>query len=98
MEAAYSHLRDEYSNEPLIEKSTRVLALREQTQKVQDTLRTLDVTSEEWISYSQEFRQYVKQIAVEMEGINVNVTEGKSAAEMGIEAAMHKAQKLELVK
>jgi histidinol-phosphate/aromatic aminotransferase/cobyric acid decarboxylase-like protein len=97
MEKAYEHLRKEYSNEPLVEKSTRVLALKEQTEKIQAILRTVASDSEEWLSYSQEFRQYVKQIAVEMEGIQVNVTDGKAAAERAIEAAIAKKAKLELV-
>lgn len=98
MDAAYSHLREEYKNEPMIEKSTRVMALREQAVKLQGVLRSLPVDDEAWISYSQELRQYVKQIAVEMEGINVNVTDAKSAAELAIDAAMAKAAKLQIVK
>jgi hypothetical protein len=98
LDKAYGHIRKEYANESLVEKSTRVLALREQTQKIQRTLRDLAVESAEWISYSQEFRQYMKQIAVEMEGIQVNVTDGKAAAERAIEAAIAKKAKLELVK
>lgn len=98
MDRAYEHLRQEYSNEPLIEKSTRVMALREQAQKLQGLLRTLSMEDEVWISYSQELRQYMKQISVEMEGIQVNVTEGKSAAELAIEAATAKAKTLSLVK
>jgi len=98
MEKAYSNLREEYKNEPMIEKSTRVMALREQAVKLQGVLRSLSVEEEEWISYSQELRQYIKQIAVEMEGINVNVTDAKSAAELAIDAAMAKAAKLELVR
>lgn len=98
MASAYEHLRKEYSNEPVIEKSTRVMALREQATKIQALLRNLAVDSEGWLEYSQEFRQYIKQIAVEMEGIQVNVSEGKSAAELAIEAAMEKQRKLEVVK
>ncbi len=98
VEDAYAHLRREFSNEPVIEKSTRVLALREQVLKLQSVLRTLAVEEEEWISYSQEFRQYIKQIAIEMDGIQVNVMEGKSAAEMAMAAAVDKKSKLKLVK
>jgi hypothetical protein len=98
MEKAYENLRAEYKNEPLIEKSTRVMALREQTAKLQAFLRTLPTEAEAYISYSQELRQYIKQISVEMDGINVNVTDGKSATEVALDAAMAKAKKLELVK
>ena len=98
MEEAYTGLRREFSNEPIIEKSTRVMALREQALKLQGLLRTLGVEEEEWIEYSQEFRQYIKQIAIEMDGIQVNVMEGKSAAEMAMAAAVEKKSKLKLVK
>jgi hypothetical protein len=98
MRAAYATLRDEYANEPMIEKSTRVMALREQAVKLQGVLRSLPVDDEAWISYSQELRQYVKQISIEMDGINVNVNDAKSAAEQGIDAALAKAAKLKLVK
>jgi hypothetical protein len=98
MEEAYATLRKEYSNEPVIEKSTRVMALREQAVKLQGLLRELPVSDPEWREYSQEFRQYIKQIATEMEGIQVNVTEGKSAVEVAMEAALAKQRKLELVK
>ena len=98
MDEAYAHLRQEFSNEPIIEKSTRVMALREQTLKLQGLLRSISVDSEEWISYSQEFRQYIKQIAIEMDGIQVNVMEGKSAAEVAIEAALSEKRHLEVVR
>ncbi len=98
MAEAYEHLRAEFSNEPVIEKSTRVMALREQALKLQGVLRDLPVDEEEWLSYSQEFRQYIKQIAIEMDGIQVNVMEGKSAAELAIEAALSKQKKLHIVK
>ena len=73
------------------------MALREQALKLQEILRTVPTSAEDWLDYSAEFRQYVKQIAVEMEGIQVNVTEGKSATELALDAAMSKAKKLELV-
>jgi len=100
MAQAYDHLRKEYSNEPVIEKSTRVMALREQALKLQALLRTLAVDTPPWVEYSQEFRQYIKQIAIEMDGIQVNVSEHKAAAEVAIEAALAKQQKrkLEIVK
>ncbi len=97
MEEAYTNLRQEFSNEPIIEKSTRVMALREQALKLQGLLRLTGVDEEEWISYSQEFRQYIKQIAIEMDGIQVNVMEGKSATELALEAALSKRTHLEVV-
>lgn len=96
MEEAYDHLRKEYSNEPVIEKSTRVMALREQAVKLQTVLRNLPVDTEDWITLSQEFRQYVKQIATEMDGIQVNFNEGKSPTELALEAALARKRKLEV--
>jgi len=99
MDQAYKTLREEYVNEPMIEKSTRVMALREQASKLQRLLRDqLSIEDEAWISYSQELRQYIKQIAIEMDGINVNVNEAQSAAEMAMDAALAKAAKIKLVK
>lgn len=96
MSEVYDQLRKEYSNEPVVEKSTRVLALREQAVKLQKVLRGLPV-DKEWLDFSAEFRQYIKQIATEMEGLQINISEGKSAAELAIEAALAKRAKLKVV-
>jgi len=88
MDQAYTQLKAEYADEPLVEKSTRVLSLRDQALKIKALLATLPVSDEFWIGDSQEFRQYIKQISVEMEGLQITVADGRSPIEMALEQAL----------
>ena len=88
MDVSYTQLKSEYADEPLIEKATRVLALQEQAKKLQRLLDRLCVDEREWLSYSEEFRQYIKQISVEMEGLQITVADGRSPIEVALQKVM----------
>jgi hypothetical protein len=71
---AYKKLRSEYQEQPLIEKSTRMM-------------EGLPVGSEGWMLCSNEFRQYGKMISTEMEGLQVTVDD-RTPSERAFQAAL----------
>lgn len=71
-------IRDEWINEPLAEKSSRIHALQEQATKLQRMLRNLPpeaIGSQEYYKLSQEFRGYMAQLRQETEPLRVQKDE-----------------------
>jgi hypothetical protein len=84
---AYKKLRSEYQEQPLIEKSTRMMAYRDQMVRLRHVMEGLPVGSEGWMLCSNEFRQYGKMISTEMEGLQVTVDD-RTPSERAFQAAL----------
>lgn len=69
----HEKIRKTFLDEPLVEKGTRVLKLREKARELDRLLQRLAPEEEAWIGYSQEFRQYLKMIKEEVEGTKIQL-------------------------
>lgn len=69
----HAEIRKRYLDEPLIEKGTRVLALRKQARRLGAMLDELTVIDDEWFEASAEYRQYMKLIKDEIEGSKITL-------------------------
>ena len=91
MADAYKKLRKEYADQPLVEKSTRVVAYRDQMLKIRAVMNILPVGEEGWLEMSNEFRQYGKMIFQETEGLHITVDD-KTPMEKALAAALASAE------
>ena len=87
MEKAYKKLRKEYSQQPLIEKSTRLLAYRDQMLKIRAVMNSIPVGDEGWLELSVEFRQYGNMIFKETEGMHITIDD-QTPMELALIAAL----------
>jgi len=69
----FSEIRETFANEPLVDKSTRVLAIREKALALGRMLDLLSMSDESWMDFSAEYRHYLKMIRDEMEGLKISV-------------------------
>lgn len=69
----FREIRDTFAEEPLVDKSTRVLALRKKALHLGRVLDLLPMDEDDWLNFSSEYRQYLKMIRDEMEGLKISV-------------------------
>lgn len=91
----FQEIRDTFADEPLVDKSTRVLALRDKALKLREYLNLHHEGEEYWLDYSAEYRQYLKMIKDEMEGLKINIGDEVSPFERMKEKILEKIEKQE---
>jgi hypothetical protein len=83
LKAVHDEVRETFQDQPLIEKSSRIMAFQDKMQLLNQSMDKLgDPQADGWRELSQEYRQYAKLIQDEMVGIKVTFDKNVSPAEM----------------
>lgn len=91
----HEKVRENFLNEPLVEKGTRVIKLRDKAIEIDRYLQTTSIESDAWLSYSQELRQYLKMLREEIDGSKITLESGRESPADWWEQAREKAQNVE---